>query len=31
MVNEGMKFITEYDPEVGAAIEAECARQRRNL
>jgi glycine hydroxymethyltransferase len=31
MVNEGMKVITEYDPEVGAAIEAECARQRRNL
>lgn len=31
MVNEVMKFITEYDSEVGAAIEAECARQRRNL
>jgi len=31
MVNEVMKFITEHDSEVGAAIEAECARQRRNL
>lgn len=31
MVNEVMRFITEHDSEVGAAIEAECARQRRNL
>lgn len=31
MVNEVMKFISEYDSEVGAAIEAEAARQRRNL
>lgn len=31
MVNEVMKFITDYDPEVGKAIEAEAARQRRNL
>ena len=31
MVNEVMKLITEYDPEVGKAIEAEAARQRRNL
>ena len=31
MVNEVMKFITEYDPEVGQAIEAEASRQRRNL
>ena len=31
MVNEVMKFITSYDKEVGGAIEAECARQRRNL
>lgn len=31
MVNEVMKLITEYDPEVGRAIEAEAARQRRNL
>ncbi len=31
MVNEVMKFITEYDPEVGNAIEAEASRQRRNL
>lgn len=31
MVNEAMKFITDYDPEVGKAIEAEAGRQRRNL
>lgn len=31
MVNEVMKFITDYDEEVGKAIEAECGRQRRNL
>ncbi len=31
MVNEIMKFITDYDPEVGKAIEAEASRQRRNL
>ncbi|MCC8127560.1 MAG: serine hydroxymethyltransferase [Clostridiales bacterium] len=31
MVNEIMKFITEYDPEVGQVIEKEAARQRRNL
>lgn len=31
MVNEVMKLIAEYDPEVGRAIEAEAARQRRNL
>lgn len=31
MVNEVMKFIADYDPEVGGAIEAEAARQRRNL
>ncbi|MDD3251636.1 MAG: serine hydroxymethyltransferase [Lachnospiraceae bacterium] len=31
MVNEVMKFITEYDPEVGKAIEQEAGRQRRNL
>ena len=31
MFNEVMKFIAEYDSEVGAAIEAEAARQRRNL
>ena len=31
MVNEVMKFIAEYDSEVGAAIEAEAARQCRNL
>ncbi len=31
MVNEVMEFITKYDPEVGQAVEAEAARQRRNL
>lgn len=31
MINETMKFITDYDSEVGSAIEEECARQRRNL
>lgn len=31
MVNEVMEFIEGYDSEVGAAIKAECARQRRNL
>ena len=31
MVNEIMKMISAYDGEVGAAIEAEAARQRRNL
>lgn len=31
MVNEIMKFITDYDPEVGKAIELEAGRQRRNL
>lgn len=31
MVNEAMKFVTDYDKEVGEAIEKECSRQRRNL
>lgn len=31
MVNEIMKMLSEYDPQVGAAVEKECARQRRNL
>ncbi len=31
MVNDIMKLISGYDSEVGAAIEAEAARQRRNL
>ena len=31
MVNEVMKFIENYDQEVGKAIEQEAARQRRNL
>lgn len=31
MVNQVMDLITSYDKEVGEAIQAECARQRRNL
>ena len=31
MVNEVMKFLSSQDPEVGSAVEKECARQRRNL
>ena len=31
MVSSIMKFLTEQDPEVGAAIEKEFARQSRNL
>lgn len=31
MVNQVMDFISQFDPEVGQAIEAEAARQRRNL
>ncbi len=31
MVNEVMDFITESDPEVGAAIQSEATRQRNNL
>ncbi len=31
MVNEIMKYLTQYDQEVGKAVEAECGRQRRNL
>ena len=31
MVNDIMRLITDYDPEVGKAIEQEAARQRRNL
>ncbi len=31
MVNDVMRFLSQYDPEVGAAVEQECARQRRNI
>ena len=31
VVNEVMDLIAGYDKEVGEAIQAECARQRRNL
>lgn len=31
MVNEIMKYISRYDPEIGQAVAAECDRQRRNL
>ncbi len=31
MIKEMMAYITGYDPEVGAAVEKEYARQRRNI
>ena len=31
MIREAMEFITKHDPEVGAVIEKEFARQRRNI
>lgn len=31
MILENMDFISQYDPEVGAAIKKEYARQRRNI
>ena len=31
MVNDIMKLLTDYDPEVGKAVEQEAVRQRRNL
>lgn len=31
MVDEIMQLIQEYDPEVGAIMQTECNRQRRNL
>ena len=31
MVKHVMEMIEQYDPEVGAAIKAECGRQQRNL
>ena len=31
MVNEIMRFVSEFDPEIGAAIEEEFGRQRRNI
>ena len=31
MVNENMKFISQYDPEVGEAMNNELKRQRRNI
>ena len=31
MVKDVMNFITQSDPEVGKAIEAEYARQKRNI
>ncbi len=31
MINDIIKFISEYDPEVGAAVEKEFARQRRGI
>ena len=31
MVHENLKFVADYDPEVGAAIQKELDRQRRNI
>lgn len=31
MVDEIMQLIRDYDPEVGAIMQTECSRQRRNL
>ncbi|MDR0906841.1 MAG: serine hydroxymethyltransferase [Oscillospiraceae bacterium] len=31
MIRENMDFISQFDPEVGAAIQKEYARQRRNI
>lgn len=31
MIQQTMDFISQYDPEVGAAIEQEFSRQRRNI
>jgi glycine hydroxymethyltransferase len=31
VIKETMAFVTSRDPEVGAAIEREYARQRRNI
>ena len=31
MVKETMEFVAQYDPEVGAAIELEFGRQKRNI
>ena len=31
MVKENMSFIAQYDPEIAATLEAEMARQKRNI
>ena len=31
MVQKNMDFISQYDPEVGASIQEEFARERRNI
>ncbi len=31
MVKENMEFLTSFDPEVGEAVKAECARQQRGI
>ena len=31
MIQETMEFISQYDPEVGASIQEEFARERRNI
>ncbi|MBE6609557.1 MAG: serine hydroxymethyltransferase [Ruminococcaceae bacterium] len=31
MVKENMEFLSQFDPEVGEAVKAECARQQRGI
>ena len=31
MVKNNMEFLSSFDPEVGAAVAAECARQQRGI
>ncbi len=31
MVKDNMDFLSQFDPEVGAAVKAECARQQRGI
>jgi hypothetical protein len=31
MIRENMDFISQYDPELGATVKEEFARERRNI
>ena len=31
MVRENMEFLSKFDPELGEAVKAECARQQRGI